>query len=237
MRVVAALVDVTSGAPLWSETYNGPDIEDILDVQGELSQQVAEALGARLTPNERARVRSSQPVDFETYQLYLRGRFLLSQRTPASVDSAITMFTAATERRGPSGGFAALANSYNVKWGLGLGSKELTAMRQTARAAAHQAIGLDGTSAEAHLALAFLNWTTLDWDGAGAAFERALSLNPGETTAHHWYAMYLSCIGRLEEAIRHVESAQQLDPVNVRTHTRSAGSTTRRGSTAAPKRN
>jgi TolB-like protein/Flp pilus assembly protein TadD len=218
VRVVATMVDVTTGASVWSETYDR-HIEDILDVQSALSQQLAEALGARLTPNERASVRSNQPVDFDTYQLYLKGRFLLSQRTPASVNEAITTFVAATKRSPTyAPAFAALANAYNVKWGLGLSPAALIEMRQFARQAAQRAIELDDTSAEAHLALAFLGWTTLDWDAAGRSFERAVALNPGETTAHHWYAMYLSCVGQLDEAIRHVQIAQQLDPVNVRTN-------------------
>src|SRR6185436_8429929 len=114
------------------------------DVQGDLSQRVAEAMGARLTSTDRARVRNSQPVDFDTYQLYLKGRYQLTQRTEASLDAAIASFQAATERSPTyAPAYAGLANAYNVKWGLGLSPASLNAARQAGRAAALRAIELD----------------------------------------------------------------------------------------------
>jgi len=57
----------------------------------------------------------------------------------------------------------------------------------------------------------------LDWDWAGAdrEFRRALELNPGYATAHHWYAQYLAAMGRAEEAMGEMNRAQQLDPLSL----------------------
>ena len=218
VRVVAALIEVPGGASLWSETYDR-DVEDILGVQSDLSQRVVAALGAHVTTAERTRVRNDQPVDFETYQLYLKGRYHLSRRTETEVDQAIATFQAAIARApyyAPA--YAGLANAYNLKWGLGFAPASLSAARDLGRDAAKHAIELDDGSAEAHLALAFLEWGMLDWNAADVSFQRALALNPGEANGHHWYALYLTCVGRMDEAVEHIQLAQQLDPVNVRTN-------------------
>lgn len=219
VRVVAALVDVANGTSLWSETYDR-HIEDILDVQGDLSQQVAQALGAHISATDRASVRNSQPVDFDTYQLYLKGRYNLALRTEPAIELAITSFESATKRAPAyAPAYAGLANAYSVKWGLGFSPGSLAASREAGRSAAERAIELDNASAEAHLSLAFLQWGNIEWDDADVSFQRALAINPGDASAHHWYSLYLTCVGRMDEAVQHVQLAQQLDPINVRTNT------------------
>ena len=67
-----------------------------------------------------------------------------------------------------------------------------------AKAAAIKALELDNTLGEAHNSLAFvLDGFDWDLDSAGKEFRRAIELNPGYATAHHWYAWHLSSIGSL----------------------------------------
>jgi serine/threonine-protein kinase len=75
---------------------------------------------------------------------------------------------------------------------------------------------LDADSAEVHTSLAHVK-STQDWDWVGAEreFQLAITLDPGYATAHHWYAM--SCLvplGRLDEALEEMLTAQSLDPVS-----------------------
>ena len=46
-------------------------------------------------------------------------------------------------------------------------------------------------------------------------FKRAIELNPGYATAHHWYGLYLMRLGRYDEAISEITRAQELDPLSV----------------------
>ena len=57
----------------------------------------------------------------------------------------------------------------------------------------------------------------MDWDWAGAETElrRALELNPNYATAHHWYALYLISMVRLDEALSAIRRAQELDPLSL----------------------
>ena len=52
-----------------------------------------------------------------------------------------------------------------------------------------------------------------DWTGAEREFQRAIALNPRYATAHHWYAAScLAPLGRLDEALEQIRTAQSLDP-------------------------
>jgi serine/threonine-protein kinase len=81
---------------------------------------------------------------------------------------------------------------------------------------ATSAVMLDDTSAEAHTSLAHVKATQdWDWTGAEREYRRAISLNPGYATAHHWYAAScLAPLGRLDEALNEISIAQSLDPVS-----------------------
>jgi serine/threonine-protein kinase len=108
-------------------------------------------------------------------------------------------------------GYAALSDAYQR---LALGGS-VAGSPARARAAAQRAVELDEGLAEAHTALAgVLHLTDGDLEGAEREFRRALELNPGYATTHHWYAMLLAEEGRDQEATRHAEQAVALDPLS-----------------------
>ncbi|MBK8006936.1 MAG: tetratricopeptide repeat protein [Gemmatimonadetes bacterium] len=83
------------------------------------------------------------------------------------------------------------------------------------QAAAHRAIALDSTLAEAHAALAYgtmlFAW---DWAGAERGFRRAILADPRYPTAHHWYGDFLAGRGRWAEAYAEMTRARELDPLS-----------------------
>lgn len=85
-----------------------------------------------------------------------------------------------------------------------------------ARAAAHRAVELDDNLAEAHVSVAVVaqdfDW---DWKTAESEYRRAIALNPNYATAHHWYAEYLTLMGRFDESRAEMERARQLDPLSL----------------------
>jgi tetratricopeptide (TPR) repeat protein len=76
-----------------------------------------------------------------------------------------------------------------------------------------KALALDPSLAEAHsmLALIMLNFDW-DWSGANAEHKQAIALSPNYAPAHLWYSFYLVTTGRLNEAMREIEHARDLDP-------------------------
>jgi tetratricopeptide (TPR) repeat protein len=53
-----------------------------------------------------------------------------------------------------------------------------------------------------------------DWRAAEQGFRRAIALNPGYATAHHWYGDYLGGRGNLEGYLQELRHAQALDPLS-----------------------
>src|ERR1700692_4111862 len=85
-----------------------------------------------------------------------------------------------------------------------------------AKAAAMKALELDSPLGEAHNSLAFcLDVFDWDFDAAGREFRRAIELNPGYATAHHWYSWHLALVGNNDEAVVEMRKAENLDPLSL----------------------
>jgi Tfp pilus assembly protein PilF len=144
--------------------------------------------------------------------LYLKGRYYWSRRTPNDLEKAVDYFTQAiVENPRNAYAYVGLADSYNLL-------SEYTSMPygeafKRAIAAAKTAIDLDSHLAEAHNSLAFASFYGA-WDArvAESEFRRALELNPNYVTAHHWYASFLMSVGREDEALVQISLAQALEP-------------------------
>jgi tetratricopeptide (TPR) repeat protein len=85
-----------------------------------------------------------------------------------------------------------------------------------AKAAAQKAVELDNALGEAHNSLAFV-LDGFDWnfDLGGREFQKAIELNPGYATAHHWYAWHLALLGQYQKAIAEMKEAKSLDPLSL----------------------
>ncbi|HTS38580.1 MAG TPA: winged helix-turn-helix domain-containing protein [Candidatus Solibacter sp.] len=150
----------------------------------------------------------------EAEEFYLKGRFYWEKRTPDALSQAVDCFTQAIIRdQNYAPAYVGLADTYNLM-------REFTLMPASeayprALAAAKKAVELDDRSSEAHASLAFaLFYGTWDPDGAEREFKRAIELKPDNAVAHHWYATFLSAIGRRSESLREIERAQALDPAS-----------------------
>lgn len=215
VRITARLIRARTDTQLWSQTYER-DLRDALDLQGDVAQRVAEAIRVKLTPEEHARIAESRPVRPEAFDAYLLGRRSWEERTEESLRKSLDYYQKAIALD-PNYALAyvGIADTYAV-----LGSNQFLRPVEAfpkAKAAALKARDLDEGLAEAHASLAFVLWNyDLDWDTSGKEFRRALELNPNYATAYHWYAGYLSCLGRHDEAIAAIRKAQELDPLSSR---------------------
>ncbi|HTR25980.1 MAG TPA: tetratricopeptide repeat protein [Terriglobales bacterium] len=148
----------------------------------------------------------------EVQDLYLKGRYFWSKRTPEDLNKAVDYFTQAIVKDpGYAPAFVGLADCYNLL-------REFSAMPPEdayprALAAAQKAVELDPSSAEAHNSLAFATFYW-NWDAVMAEheFKRALKLSPNFVQAHHWYATFLLALRRFPEALDQIEQARKLDP-------------------------
>lgn len=147
----------------------------------------------------------------EAQDLYAKGRYYWSKRSPEALNTAVDYFVQAIVRD-PSyaKAYVGLADSYNLL-------REFAAMPsdeafRRATAAARRAVALDDRSAEAHASLAFcLFWGAWEEKAGLEEFRRAIALNPSYATAHHWYATALLTSGHVNEALTEIRRARELD--------------------------
>jgi serine/threonine-protein kinase len=214
VRITAQLIQAATDTHLWARSYER-DLRDVLALQSEVAGAIANEIKIRLTPQEQARLASTQPVNPEAHEAYLKARYCWNLRTEEGLNKSIEYFQQAIGKdRDYAVAYAGLADSYVVLAGWGvMASKEAY---PRGKAAAFKALEMDETLAEAHASLGSArgeyDW---DWVGAEKEYKRAIELNPGYATAHQWYAEYLSYMGRHNEAIAEAKRAQELDPLSL----------------------
>jgi tetratricopeptide (TPR) repeat protein len=148
----------------------------------------------------------------EAQELYLKGEYHWTKRTPEDLNKAVDYFTQSIVKD-PSyaQAYVGLADCYNLLREFSVMPPDEAYPR--ALAAAQTAVELDGTSAGAHNSLAFSTFYW-NWDPATAEREhkRALELDANFVQGHHWYATFLLASGRFQEALEQIEQARKLDP-------------------------
>jgi tetratricopeptide (TPR) repeat protein len=219
VRITAQLIEATSDRHLWAQSYER-DLSDVLALQGDVSRDIAEQVRIELTPKQRTLLTAAHAVDPEAHDLYLRGRYWLSTsassfRTWESASKGLDYFQKAIAKDPYYAlAYAGVADSFKtLGYGGGLPIKEAF---PKAKEAAMKALQLDPSLAEAHASLAGVK-LSYDWDWAGAEreFKEALALNPNHAGAHFGYAVYLGSQGRLDEAVKELERARDLDPFSI----------------------
>jgi TolB-like protein/DNA-binding winged helix-turn-helix (wHTH) protein/Tfp pilus assembly protein PilF len=216
VRITAQLIEASTDKHLWSQSYEG-EVRDTLALQSRVASAIADQIRINLTPREQAALKNVKVVNPEAYESYLKGRYFWNKRTADGLKAALAYFKQAIEEDPKyAKAYSGLADTYGL-----LGDWQYAVMTPKeafpeAKAAAIHALELDNTLGEAHNSLAFV-LDGFDWDleAGGKEFQRAIELNPGYATAHHWYAWHLSLLGRFDEAIAEMRKAENLDPLSL----------------------
>jgi TolB-like protein/DNA-binding winged helix-turn-helix (wHTH) protein/Tfp pilus assembly protein PilF len=206
IRVTAQLVDASNSAHLWSQTYDRT-LDNIFSVQSEIASAVAEVLKVRL-------LGESFATTTETHQAYLRGRYLVAQRTQAAVKAAIREFEKAVS----------LDPNYALAYAeLSLATRRLSFHGEMTRAEAiaiaapyaERAMALDPTLAQAHAATGYVWVTPETIEIAVTHFRRAIELNSNYSDAYLWLGNFLNVLGDYDEGFSMHVKAVQLDPLSL----------------------
>jgi serine/threonine-protein kinase len=211
LRIAAQLVDTSSGVYLWSETYDRL-ARDVFAIQEEIATAIGIALKFRLSGS---RLTTSEPRNLDYYKLYLKGRFYWNERTAEGMKRSLAYFDQAVQLDDRCAlAYTGLADAYAILADYCLQTPFESMPR--AKAAAERALELDPQSAEACTSLGFvLSQFEWRWPEAGQLYRRAIQINPGYVTAHHWFGLdYLGMLGRLDEARTELDIARLLDPLS-----------------------
>jgi serine/threonine-protein kinase len=215
VRIVAQLIDAETDRHLWAETYDR-QLTDIFAIQTDVALQIAAALKAELSPDERTRIHREPTSDVRAYQLYLQGRHCYTRYTEESIRKGIEYFRQAiVVDPGYALAHVGLALVYaEFAAGQGGGPLREDVAYQEAMEAVTRALALDSGLGEAHSVLALLKCVhDFDWTGAEQEFKLALELSPGAADIYDHYGWLCSALERYDEALVLVKRAQELDPV------------------------
>ena len=214
LRITVELIDSTEGEQLWTQRYDRV-MEDIFDVQDEISRAVADALKVKLLGNAGTRLARRGTTDVEAYNLVLKGRHLANQYRRESLEQSLKCFEEAI-RLDPN--FAA-AHAYtgeayliNAAVAGGRPHELMPKLKQ----AATRALALDEEAPEGHLPMAlYLNYYEWNCEAAEREFRRAIELNPNDSAARRYLGEFLCWWrpSRVTEAREVLEKAVANDPL------------------------
>jgi len=211
VRISAQLIHAPTDTHLWAESYER-DMHNILALQSEVAQAIAREVQVKLTPQEQARLVEMHPVDPETYEAYLKGRYHWNKRNTEDFPKAVRYFQQAIAKNPNYAiAYAGLADSLSIIGFWCLVPPDEGCGR--AKGLALKALEMDPNLAEAHLSLA---WSTMlydyDFSAAKREFVRSIELNPCLAQAHQWFGFYLATMGHYEESYTELNRASRLDP-------------------------
>jgi len=218
VRVNVQLIDARADTHLWARSYDR-DFKDVLEVESEVSQEIADALQANLSPSESHALASVGTPDAEAYDLFLRGEY--ESRQTGSNESAETYdradaFYRQALARDPNFAEAAaeLARSRLTRhWFV---SSLEPAELEEVKSLIDRSLALAPNSPEAHLALGlFFYWGHRQYQMALTEFNRTLELQPNSALARTYCAWVYRRRGEWERSLAEFQRAQELDPRDV----------------------
>jgi TolB-like protein len=217
VRVNVQLIDAHTDTHLWAKSYDR-DLKDVFAVESEISQEIADALQAKLSPNEANALAAVPTQDPEAYDSFLKGEYAEreaeSTRRPEAYEQAADWYRKAIERD-PNFALAIarlVENRIVRHWSIDrLGEGELEKLRETAE----HALAMAPNLAEAHIALgSFYYLGQLNYDEALPRFQRAQELQPNNVRALRFIASVHYRQAKWKRSLSEYEQCERLDPLD-----------------------
>jgi TolB-like protein len=211
LRITAQLVSARDGAHLWSDRYDR-EMEDIFAIQDEIAQAIADALEVRLTAETWPGPRYSPKL--EAYEAALRARHLMQQWTPESLARGKALYLEAIELD-PRYALARCELGLNH---FPMATEHLIPPPEAARlirTLAHEALAIDRHLGEAQALLGIAAMLEYQWESAEDHFHQAFAAEaPHSMVSVVYGSFFLPALGRIQEAVAHLEGALRQDPLN-----------------------
>jgi TolB-like protein len=216
MRISVQLIDALTDRHIWSENYDRT-LADSVTLQGELASEIAAAVGATLSPQEKARIEAVPTKNTAAYDAYLRGRALDAGLTTdfSNFESAARSYQeAVTLDPGFALAWVYLSSAHSGLYWNGL--DPTPARLAAAKEAADRAVALDPSLPEIHLALGYYRYYGLrDFKGALEEFQLAEKSLPNDVGVLRAIGLIQRRLGHWDEVIAVMHRVFGLDPRNI----------------------
>jgi TolB-like protein/Tfp pilus assembly protein PilF len=212
VRIAGQLIDASSGTHLWADRFEGT-IEDVFELQDQVTARVVWAIAPRLQQAEIERARRKPTESLDAYDLYLRGLANVHKWTREGNEEALRLFYQAVERDPDfSAAYAAAADCFSRRKSYGWvidREKEIAEARRLARRALQS--GNDDASV-----LCFAGWALAyvarEIDDGAAFLDQALSINPNLDWGWGFSGWVKAWLGEPDQAVERFAHAMRLGP-------------------------
>jgi TolB-like protein/Tfp pilus assembly protein PilF len=214
VRINVQLIDAETDEHLWANIYDRElTAENLFAIQSEVSEAIAGALHATLSPEDSQRINSVPTESLEAYESYLLGRQRWSTRTTESTAEAVELFLRAIELDPEyAEAWAGLGDAYRHQ--VAYGGLPRSVQFPKAEKAINRALAIDKDLAEGHAALGGLMSQLGRGPEAVYHLERAIELNPSYSPAYNWLALTANALGQVEEANELLAKGLEIDPLS-----------------------
>jgi TolB-like protein len=223
VRITGQLIDATTGGNIWSERFEGT-VDNIFDLQDRLSANVIGAIAPRLEHAEIERARHKPTDSLDAYDYYLRAIANMHAGSKESMDEAQRLFKKAIALD-PDYAAAHAAAAWCYVWkkvGGWIVDREAEFAEGVRLARRALALGENDATTVARAGHSLLHLAD-DHDTGVMLLDRAKTLNPNLATAWLLGGFARIGIGRLEEAVAHMEQAMRLSPLDPEMYRTEAG--------------
>jgi TolB-like protein len=212
-RISAQLVRASDGHATWAERFDRT-IEDLFDVQAEVSKRIVEALQVTLRPAERELLDRAPTRDREAYGLYLRARELMdTSRRSANFEAELLLRQALARDPDFALAHATLAECYGVRGTAWWAGREMV---DQVRPHARRALELDPSLPEAHIAAGYLYRLEGNAQALLAELDATKGLESTSPLVARWAGWGYLRQGKPELALPIIERAHRLFPRDYR---------------------
>ena len=211
VRITAQLIKVADGFHLWSRTYDG-DLANVFDLQEKIARAITSELRVVLQGDQQNRLVPVATRNPEAYALYLQATAIFNRRDGhrfrdgiAEIEQAVRLdpgYARAWSRLATLRGLSPTYEPNDPQSSLAAADK-----------AAHRAIELDPSLAEAQAVLGLVSNSRRRFLEADAAYRRALEIDPDDVTANFWFAIHLITEGYVRRGSEHLDRALAADPM------------------------
>jgi TolB-like protein/DNA-binding winged helix-turn-helix (wHTH) protein len=219
VRITAQLVQARTDTHIWARSYER-DTSNVLTLEAEAANSLAEGIQAQLTPQEKARLAQSRPVSLQVLEDYLQGEHHLNnygKGYDAGELKRAAMYFQQAINEDPSFAPAYIRLAETFDWQDEMLPPKEVMPRE--KAVAEKALSLDPDLSDGHLALGRVYFQyEWNWSAAEKELTRAIQLNPSNAKAHEALGDYLEAMGRLNEGLDEQQRAEELDPHAVPDH-------------------
>ncbi len=215
VRVTAQLIEAASGNHIWAERYDR-DLEDIFDLQDEITQTIVSAIEQEIGSVERIRAVQKRPGSLEAWELLQRGLHHVYQMDRGGLQTGADLLRQCIAKD-PSFAQAHSLLAFAIIHQVFLGTiDEFDQALAEATMHTNAAIKYDARDSLAHEMLARILSIQHRYDEAVAEAVRAVQFNPNSVSAHFALATIYYFANRSAEALEPIDSAMRLSPKDPR---------------------